>query len=263
MTKRTATAAQPLELVPVEQQHSAALVVPASNSPADMMRAFLASGMKAEEIRDLMALQREHDENEARKQFNIAFAQFKAEAVRVYKGTEIKDGPLKGKRHANLFDVVVASAAPLAKYGLSTSWKLTKDEPALMEVTCVLKHAAGHSESVSMSAAPDTGPGRNAIQARGSAKSYLERYTLMAILGLAATDQDDDGHSADLDEERAKSEAKAREWIDTIDAADNLDALKKAKADMLLAYVTAQNVPPQVTRAYNARLASIKPANAA
>ncbi len=39
----------------------------------------------------------------------------------------------------------------------------------------------------------DTGPGRNAIQARGSAKSYLERYTATAILGLAAQDADKDG----------------------------------------------------------------------
>ena len=62
-----------------------------------------------------------------------------------------------------------------------------------MEVTCTLRHVAGHSEAVSMGSAPDSGPGRNAIQARGSAKTYLERYTATAILGMAPQDADDDG----------------------------------------------------------------------
>ena len=144
-------------------------------------------------IRELMELRDRDRATVARQAFNLAFANFKAEAVRIIKGTEIKDGPLKGKMHANLFDVVKAATVPLAKYGLSTAWSLTKDEPGWMEVTCILRHADGHSESVSMGAAPDTGPGRNAIQARGSAKTYLERYTLTAILGLAAADSDDDG----------------------------------------------------------------------
>jgi hypothetical protein len=66
-----------------------------------------------------------------------------------------------------------------------------------MEVTCTIRHILGHSESVAMGAAPDTGPGRNAIQARGSAKSYLERYTLLAATGMAASDTDTDGNTSD------------------------------------------------------------------
>jgi len=244
--------AQTLELVPTEPK--AQPMVAASNSPADIMRAALASGMSAGEIRDLLAVQKEWEENEARKQFNIAFAQFKAEAVRVYKGTTITDGPLKGKRHANLFDVVVASAAPLAKHGLSTSWRLTKDEPQLMEVTCVLKHSAGHSESVSMSAAPDTGPGRNAIQSRGSAKSYLERYTLMAILGLAATDQeDDDGRGSDKSDEQRAAEENARKvqqsWLDAIDACADDAGLAALKKELVKSCGGSDKVPANLVQA--------------
>ena len=47
-----------------------------------------------------------------------------------------------------------------------------------------------------MSASADTSGSKNSIQAIGSTVSYLERYTLYAILGLASADQDDDGHSA-------------------------------------------------------------------
>ena len=58
-----------------------------------------------------------------------------------------------------------------------------------------------------MGGAPDTGPGRNAIQARGSSKTYLERYTATAILGLAAQDADKDGNDAEPVEVITESQA--------------------------------------------------------
>ena len=197
------TEAQPSGvLMPVErEQRSSRHMTPAASgnalTPAALLSMAVSQGADLDRLERLMALQERWKESEARNAFNLAFANFKSEAVRVIKGTLIKDGPLKGKMHANLFDVVTASSEKLAKHGLSTAWKLTKDDPQWMEVTCTLKHAEGHSESVAMGAAPDTGPGRNGIQARGSSKTYLERYTLMAILGLAASEaDDDDGHGA-------------------------------------------------------------------
>jgi hypothetical protein len=152
--------------------------------------------MPIETVRELMTLKREWEADEARKMFNEAFAAFKAEAIVIVKNTEIKDGPLKGKKHANLFDVVSAVTPHLSAHGLTISWKLTKDEKDWMEVTCTLRHVGGHAETVSMGSGPDTGPGRNSIQARGSAKAYLERYTATGILGLATKDADDDGKGA-------------------------------------------------------------------
>jgi len=179
---------------PYSKREAAPVPTPVQDqTPMHMLSVAVRNGMDVATIKDLMALQERWDANEARKAFNGAFADFKSEAVKIIKRTEVKDGPLKGKFHANLFDVVDATTPPLSKHGLTISWKLTKDDPAWMEVTCTLRHVGGHSESVSMGGAPDTGPGRNAIQARGSAKSYLERYTATAILGLAAQDADNDG----------------------------------------------------------------------
>lgn len=165
-------------------------------TPMQMLATAMEKGVDTAQLEKLLDLQERWEQGEARKAFNAAFADFKAEAVTIVKGTLIKDGPLKGKKHANLHDVVIATTPKLSQHGLAISWKLTRDEKDWMEVTCTLRHIAGHSESVSMGAAPDTGPGRNAIQARGSAKSYLERYTATAILGLAASDQDDDGQKS-------------------------------------------------------------------
>lgn len=162
-------------------------------TPMQMLAHAMERGADLDQLQKLMDLQERYEATQARRQFNEAFAAFKAEAIVIVKSTTIKDGPLAGKKHANLFDVVAAATPKLSAHGLAISWRLTKDEPGWMEVTCTLRHIGGHSESVSMGGAPDTGPGRNAIQARGSTKNYLERYTATAILGLAAKEQDDDG----------------------------------------------------------------------
>lgn len=165
----------------------------AVTAPADLLRMAVEQGADLDRLERLMALQERWEAGEAKKTFAVAFAAFKAEAVKIVKNKLITDGPLKNKKHAELSDVVNAATPALSRHGLSTAWRLTKDERDWMEITCTLSHEGGHSEIVSMGGAPDTGPGRNAMQARGSTKTYLERYTLTAILGLAAQDADDDG----------------------------------------------------------------------
>jgi hypothetical protein len=147
-----------------------------------------------EQIEKMMALQERWEANEARKTYNAAFAAFKAEAVRIIKNRSVTDGPLRGKSYAELHSVVDAVTPALSRHGLSASWKLTKDDPNWMEVTCYLRHVNGHEESVSMGGPPDAGGAKNAIQARASTKSYLERYTLKAICGVAEGGEDDDGN---------------------------------------------------------------------
>ena len=43
---------------------------------------------------------------------------------------------------------------------------------------------------------PDDSGGKNPIQSIGSTITYLERYTILALTGLATKEQDDDGKSA-------------------------------------------------------------------
>jgi hypothetical protein len=179
----------PDELQPVDAPRRAMAVV----TPMDLLNIVVQQGADPQKMGQLMLLQERWEANEARKAHAAAFAAFKAEAITIVKGKKITDGPLKGKFHADLFDVVSAVTPALSKHGMSISWKLTQDTKDWIEVTCSLSHAGGHIETVSMGGAPDTGPGRNAIQARCSTKTYLERYTATAILGVAATDADDDG----------------------------------------------------------------------
>jgi hypothetical protein len=185
-----------VDLEPANERQPEALRAPAlaDNSPAGTMLAALRQGASLEQVEKMMALQERWEAGEARKAYNAAFAAFKAEAVHIIKNRKVTDGPLKGKSYAELHAVVDALTPALSKHGLSASWRLTKDEREWMEVTCYLRHVNGHEESVSMGGPPDTGGAKNAIQARASTKSYLERYTLKAICGVAEGGEDDDGN---------------------------------------------------------------------
>jgi hypothetical protein len=177
----------------IERIEPQGAMVAQPQSPSYLLQLAVEQGADIDKLERLMALKERYDKIEAQKAFNADFARFKSAAITIIRTKKITDGPLKGKHHAELAGIVNAVTPELSKFGLSVSWKLTKDERDWMEVTCTLGHIGGHVETVSMGGAPDTGPGRNAIQARGSVKSYLERYTVLAILGMAAQDADDDG----------------------------------------------------------------------
>lgn len=173
-------------------------------------------------LEQLLAVKERWEANEARKAFNEAFAAFKAEAVVIIKNRAVTDGPLKGKSYAELFSVVNAVTPALSKYGLSHSWKPTKDEKDWIEITCTLKHTLGHSESVSMGGPPDAGGAKNPLQARISTITYLERCTLKAVCGVAEQGEDNDGNG---------SGGEGR--IDENAYADHLAAIDGATAETL------------------------------
>lgn len=206
-----------LEMVDAEPKPSQAIAVQqpsplAVNSPAGMMMAAMAQGASLEQVEKMMDLQERWERRESEKAYNVAFADFKAEAVRILKARTVTDGPLKGKSYAELHNVVDAVTPALSRHGLSASWKLTKDEKDWLEVTCTLKHTSGHAETVSMGGPPDSGGAKNALQARASTKSYLERYTLKAVCGVAEGGDDTDGNPPQVVEQiplELLSEARA------------------------------------------------------
>ena len=157
-------------------------------------------GADLDKLERLMDLKARHDADVSRAAYNAAFTGFKAEAVRIVRNRKVTVGPLSGKSYAELHAVVNAITPALSKHGLSMSWRLTKDDKDWLEVTCTLKHEGGHFDSVSMGGPPDVGGAKNAIQARASTVTYLERYTAKAITGLSEQDDDDDGQGGALEQ---------------------------------------------------------------
>lgn len=186
-----------LELIEPDKPAATALVERPTSTPDYLLQVAVERGADLAYVEKLMDLKERHEANVARQAYNEAFAAFKAEAVQVLKNRAVTDGPLKGKHYAELHSVVNAVTPALSRHGLGASWRLTKDEKDWIEVTCTLKHALGHAETVSMGGPPDSGGAKNVIQARASVVSYLERYTLKAICGVAEQEEDDDGSGSD------------------------------------------------------------------
>jgi len=213
------------EVMAVVTRRPAPVKTPPDNSPMGLLAMALKQGAPLETLEKFMDLSDRFEKNEARKAYHQAFAAFKSEAVKIIKNIEVKDGPLKGKKYADLFAVVDSATPALSRNGLSASWKLTKDEKDWIEVTCFLSHELGHSESVFMGGPPDAGGAKNAIQARASSVSYLERYTFLAITGLASSDQDTDGR-APKGKDMAKDVYEAH--LEAFAKASTMDALQQA-----------------------------------
>ena len=83
-----------------------------------------------------------------------------------------------------------------------------------------------------MTAQADTSGSKNAIQSIGSTITYLERYSLLALTGLAAHEMDDDG------------KAGATELISKDEANTVLELLQDAAApvEKFLAYMNVQKI---------------------
>jgi hypothetical protein len=138
-------------------------------------------------------------------------ARFKENAPTITKDHLVDFTTARGRTtytHATLGNVVAQVVKGLATVRISHRWAMTQ-EAARITVSCELTHADGHTESVQLSAAPDESGGKNSIQAVASTVSYLQRYTLLAITGLATSDQDDDARTGGGDEPERISESQA------------------------------------------------------
>lgn len=206
-----------LELIEQAPREVAPAQVSTVATPAMLLQIAVQQGADLDKLERLMALQERYEASEARKAYNEAFSRFKAAAVRLVKNKQVTAGPLSGKTYAELHAVVNAVTPELSANGLSASWRITKDEKDWIEVTCSLSHVLGHCESVSMGGPPDAGGAKNGIQARASTVSYLERYTLKAILGLSEQDDDNDaGQAADAWVQRAQEATNEKELNATV-----------------------------------------------
>lgn len=176
--------------------------VPTVTAPMDIVRAALATG-NIEMYREAVSLAKEMDAIAARKAFDVAMADAQAELPTIRRNREVDSGGRGPKyRFEDLAEIERTVKPILSKHGLNYRFR-TQQNGDRISITCIVSHRAGHSEENTLTAGPDNGPGRNAIQQIGSTQTYLQRYTLKAALGLAAA-HDDDGRAS---EQRAEAES--------------------------------------------------------
>jgi len=162
-----------------------------TTTPADLLQIAVEGGADIDKLEKLMELQMRWDASEARKAYTRAMAQFRAGCPEILKNRTVNYGQTH-YTHADLSGAIGQIKGVLTECGLSHSWR-TENLPTGIQVTCILTHVDGHSEQTAMVCQPDNTGSKNPIQAMGSAVTYLQRYTLFAILGLASADDDDAG----------------------------------------------------------------------
>lgn len=157
-------------------------------TPLDIINQANKQDVSIEQMQKFMEMQFAWEANEAKKAFVTAMSKFRSECPSIIKTKEAYNS-----RYAGLAETIEQIKSLLSSCELSHSWK-TEQESGSVKVTCVVTHSQGHSESTSLSAEPDSSGSKNKIQAIASTVSYLERYTLYAILGLASMEMDTDGN---------------------------------------------------------------------
>jgi hypothetical protein len=177
-----------------------------------LLSAALARGADGEMLERLIGFHERSQAHEARKAFEKALAAAKAKIPVIAKNRQAIVGRLP-YRHEDLAEIARTITPILARNGLSYRFR-SQSTGALVTVVCVISHRDGHSEENSLSASPDESGEKNGIQAIGSTLTYLQRMTLKAALGLAASD-DDDGQAAGPSS--VISRQQARELLDLID----------------------------------------------
>ena len=154
--------------------------------------------MEVGKLKELLDLQERWEAGQAKKAYVQAMSEFKAKPPEILKDKTVKYQTSKGitnYKHATLHNVTSCINKALSEHGLTAAWVTSQDNGSV-KVTCKITHVMGHSEETCLSAPPDTTGSKNAIQAIGSTVTYLQRYTLLALTGLATADQDDDGNAS-------------------------------------------------------------------
>ena len=188
-----------------EKKDKVEVLAPVTANPEDsFLTIFQVStdkGYAPEFIEKMMELQERNDANNAKKAYHEAMAAFKMNPPDIEKDQTVSYN-VQGKgtttyNHASLANVTGKINKALSEYGLSAAWITSQGEGGIT-VTCTITHKLGHSESTSLTAGPDTSGGKNSIQAVGSTLSYLERYTILALTGLATHEMDDDASGGEV-----------------------------------------------------------------
>lgn len=168
-------------------------------TPMQMLQYAVERGSDIAVVEKMMLLAERWEANQARRAFDEAMAGAKAEMPVISKNRTVDFTSQKGRthyRHEDLGEIARVVSPILGRHGLSYRFRVNT-ESKTATVTCIITHRDGHTDDTNtLSCAHDDSGNKNAIQQLGSAITYLQRMTLKAALGLAASNDDDGQASA-------------------------------------------------------------------
>lgn len=225
----------------------------ALTTPMEMLGAAISQGAGVEVLEKLMGLQERHERNLARRAFDAAMAAAAAEMPTISKNRTVDFTSAKGRtnyRHEDLGEIVSTVDPILAAHGLFKRFRILS-EGNTVTVTCIVSHRDGWSEENTLSAGRDQSGNKNDIQAIGSAVTYLQRYTLKASLGLAASNDDDGQSTGNGNGHGEKITPEQVSWLNTL--ADEVGADKQKFAQ----YMKAKDIPDIAASQFDRAVAAL------
>lgn len=207
----------------------------APQTPMSIMAIAVEKGASVESLERMWELQVMYEKRQAEKAFVSAMAEFKKNQPEIFKDKEVSFGNTH-YFHATHYGVTKAIVEGLSKHGISHRWDVEQKDGKIA-VTCVLTHRDGHSQATRLEAGYDTSGGKNSIQAIMSAKTYLERHSLLAATGLSTSDMpDDDGRAVGGGQDLLDA------WVYKANSATSLADLHQIQKDANAAFREAKDV---------------------
>ncbi len=186
-----------------EKKRQDALVKQQDNKllPPALLAMAIEKGADVDALEKLMNLQERWEAREAKKVFLHYISIFQNECPVLKKDKVVSFGQTRYS-YAPLSSIAQQTKKLLQECGLSYRWEINEvHDGKMIQVTCIISHVDGHSESTSMTGSLDDSGKKNAIQQRGSTVTYLQRYTLIGALGITSAEDDPDAKGAPQSEQ--------------------------------------------------------------
>lgn len=159
-----------------------------------LVKAMLDMGdrLDAAAMREMLALQREWEAGEAKREYTAALVGLHKALPRTIghdKKVSFDEGKSVAYTHASLAKVFKEVVPILNEHGFTHSFQTNVDRGVV--VTCRLTHMGGHSEESSLEAPPDKSGSKSTAQGVVSTVTLLKRHCLLAMLGIATEDMEE------------------------------------------------------------------------
>lgn len=192
-------------------------VTPAPPTPMDILNNAITRGASGADIDKFINLVKDQRELEARQGFIGAMIDFKKEVPEICRnasGEKFVEGQEVAWDYATLDRVCDHLIPALAKHDIIHHWQPDQSgvDASLVTITAILTHRLGHSQGATLKAPPDASDGKTPVEAIQSTTTRLERYTLLAVCGVAVKQQRDDEAGRNGNEPEAKR-SKASETL--------------------------------------------------
>lgn len=189
------------------QEQSQALVI----GPAQWMAIAVERDLDITKIERLEALYERSVARQAKAAFDDALARFQSLVPEIPKQ---KQG--YGYLYAPLGDIERTIKGAMRDCGLAKKWRQVEEKDQIT-VYCVITHVKGHTEESPIGPVGwdllEKTKQMNGLQHRAAVISYLQRYSLIAALGLATADDDTDGRDRAKKQEEKQSKASLGDQI--------------------------------------------------